>query len=136
LTSDSLFRLPGGVRRSAAVDEWLNEREPELGAIARNWFAYIRQRGVDVRELLHDGCPVACVGDAAFAYVNVFKAHVNVGFYHGADLPDPKGLLEGTGRRMRHVKLRPGTATDEAALEALLDAAYADIRWRLMDSAD
>jgi hypothetical protein len=84
-----------------------------------------------VREVLHDGCPVACLGDAPFAYVGAFKAHANVGFYFGALLPDPAGLLEGEGKRMRHVKLRPGVALDEKALEALIAAAYRDIRKRL-----
>lgn len=93
----------------------------------------MRARGNDVRELMHDGCPVACVEDAPFGYVNAFKDHVNVGFYHGADLDDPAGLLEGTGKRMRHVKLRPGTSVDSAALGALIDAAYGDIHARLED---
>jgi hypothetical protein len=128
---DSIFRLDGGVRRSPAIDEWLDEREPELGAIARRWFERMRQSGDDVRELLHDGCPTACVGDAAFAYVNVFKAHVNVGFFHGAELDDPAGLLEGTGRRMRHVKLSPGAGDDGEALSRLIALAYSDLRWRL-----
>ncbi|MGE3301679.1 MAG: DUF1801 domain-containing protein [Hyphomonadaceae bacterium] len=91
----------------------------------------MRARGEDVRELLHDGCPVACVGDAPFAYVNAFTAHANVGFYFGAVLPDPAGLLEGAGKRMRHVKLRPGVTLNEGALQALIAAAYADIRARL-----
>ena len=91
----------------------------------------MRQCGDDVRELIHDGCPVACVDDAAFAYVNVFKAHVNVGFFHGADLPDPSGLLEGTGRRMRHVKVRPGFELDAETLTRLIDFAYEDIKGRL-----
>jgi hypothetical protein len=128
---DSIFRLDGGVRRSPAIDEWLDEREPELGAIARRWFERMRQCGDDVRELLHDGCPTACVGDVAFAYVNVFNAHVNAGFFHGAELDDPAGLLEGTGRRMRHVKLRPRDGVDAEALSRLIDVAYADVRWRL-----
>ena len=68
----------------------------------------MRRRGADVHELMHDGCPTACVGDAAFGYVNAFREHVNVGFFTGAFLSDPDGLLEGTGKRMRHVKLRPG----------------------------
>jgi hypothetical protein len=127
---EALFRLNGAVRHSEAIDAWLATREPALGDIARHWFARMRQCGDDVRELMHDGCPVACVEDAAFAYVNVFKAHVNVGFYHGADLPDPEGLLEGTGRRMRHVKIRPGANMGDAALGALIDQAYTDIRWR------
>ena len=91
----------------------------------------MRECGNDVRELMHDGSPTACVGDAPFAYVNVFRAHANVGFFYGAELEDPMGLLEGSGKRMRHVKLRPGVELDSAALEALIDAAYADIKLRL-----
>lgn len=90
----------------------------------------MRGCGADVRELLHDGCPVACVGDAPFAYVNAFKSHANVGFFHGAT-PDPAGLLEDTGKRMRHVKLRPGRVVGEAALAGLIASAYADIRLRV-----
>ena len=84
-----------------------------------------------VRELLHAGCPVACTGDAPFGYVNAFKAHANVGFYYGAMLADPAGLLEGEGKRMRHVKLRPGKELDVEALSNLIAAAYHDIRQRL-----
>ena len=91
----------------------------------------MRERGDDVRELIHDGCPVACVEDAPFGYVNVFKDHVNVGFFFGAELRDPARLLQGTGKRMRHVKLRAGADVDSAALDALIEAAYADIRARL-----
>ena len=128
---DGLFRLSGTVRRDPAIDTWLSEREPALGAIARQWFDRMRECGDDVRELMHDGCPVACVADAAFGYVNVFKAHVNVGFFLGAELDDPAGLLEGSGRRMRHVKVRPDSGLDSAALGALIEVAYADIVWRL-----
>ena len=87
----------------------------------------MRRCGPGVRELMHDGCPTACVDDAAFAYVNAFRAHVNVGFFQGALLADPAGLLEGTGKYMRHVKLRPGVPVDEQALEALVVTAYHDI---------
>jgi hypothetical protein len=91
----------------------------------------MRECGDDVRELMHDGFPTACVADTAFAYVNVFKSHVNVGFFLGSELYDPAGLLEGRGRRMRHVKVRPGSDIDTAALSALIQTAYADIKWRL-----
>ena len=100
----------------------------ELGAIAREWFDILRGCGTDVRELLHDGHPTACVGDAAFAYVNAFSRHVNVGFFGGARLPDPAGLLQGTGKFMRHVKLIPGIDVDAAALRRLIEAAYRDMR--------
>src|SRR5215510_13206518 len=100
-----LFRLSGAVKRDPAVQTWMQEHSGELGAIARHWFDVIRRCGDDVRELLHDGQPTACVGDAAFAYVNAFTAHVNVGFFCGAELDDPERLLEGTGKFMRHVKI-------------------------------
>jgi hypothetical protein len=80
---------------------------------------------------LHDGHPTACVNDAAFAYVNAFKAHVNVGFFRGAEIADPEGLLQGTGRFMRHVKLKPGSDVDASALKRLIDTAYTDMRERL-----
>ena len=94
----------------------------------------MRRCGQDVRELMHDGCPTACVVDAAFAYVGVFTAHVNVGFFQGASLPDPADLLQGTGKRMRHVKLRWGESLNETALHALILAAYRDMRARLRSS--
>ena len=125
------FRLPGGVKRDPAVDAWMKERTGELGSIAQEWFHVMRKSGADVRELMHDGCPVACVEDAPFGYVNAFKAHVNVGFFHGAALPDPAGLLEGSGKYMRHVKLKPGVGRDSAVLCRLIDDAYSDIKARL-----
>ena len=109
----------------------MHEHSGALGVIARHWIEVMRGCGDDVRELLHDGHPTACVGDAAFAYVNVFKAHVNVGFFRGAELVDPQSLLEGTGRFMRHVKLRPDRDVDATALMKLIEAAYADMRRRL-----
>jgi hypothetical protein len=109
----------------------MQEHSGELGAIAQHWFEIIRGCGDDVRELLHDGHPTACVADAAFAYVNAFTAHVNVGFFRGAELADPHGLLEGTGKFMRHVKLRPDNDVDAAALRKLIETAYRDMKVRL-----
>ena len=128
---NGLFRFPNAVRRDPTVDQWLEERAPELGAIARTWFQRMRESGRDVREVMHDGCPTACVDDAAFAYVGVYRAHANVGFFHGADLEDPTGLLEGAGKRMRHVKVKRGVDFDTSALAALIRAAYADMKLRL-----
>ena len=126
-----LMRFPSSVKRDPAIEVWMHEHQGELGAIAQRWFAAMRECGDDVRELLHDGHPTACVGDAAFGYVNAFRAHVNVGFFLGAVLADPKGLLEGAGKFMRHVKLRPGTAINAAALSKLIDTAYSDIKSRV-----
>lgn len=128
---NELFRLSGSVEREAAVETWMQEQPEDLAAIARRWFEVMRRCGPDVRELIHDDQPTACVGDAAFAYVDAFTAHVNVGFFRGAELADPAGLLEGTGRLMRHVKLRPGRDVDEKALGRLIESAYTDMKNRL-----
>ena len=125
-----VMRFPTAVPRDAAVDAWLRAHDGGLGAIARQWFAVMRACGDDVRELLHDGQATACVGDAAFAYVAVHTAHVGIGFFAGAELADPARLLEGTGRFMRHAKLRPGQSIDASELANLIEHAYADMRRR------
>jgi hypothetical protein len=125
-----LFRLTGSLKRDAAVNTWMDEQPEELGAIARRWFDVIRNCGEDVRELIHDDAPTACVADVAFAYVDAFTAHVNVGFFAGAELADPAGLLEGSGKFMRHVKLKPGQGIDQQALSSLIESAYAEVRRR------
>ena len=126
-----LLRFNGTVERDPAIDAWMKAHGGELGAIAHAWFEVMRKCGDEVRETLHDGCPVACLGDEPFGDVNVFASHVNVGFFHGAALPDPAHLLLGTGKFMRHVKLRPGTATDAASLSRLIETAYSDIKARV-----
>jgi hypothetical protein len=130
VTSD-ILRFNGALRRHPAIDAWLDERAGELGTLARHWFQEMRAAGDEVCELLHDGCPTACLGDAPFGYVAVFSTHANVGFFHGASLRDPERLLQGSGKRMRHVKLKPGTPVNAAALRSLVEAAYADIKARV-----
>jgi hypothetical protein len=131
-----LMRCPSAVARDASIDVWFAKPGDELRRLAQPWFERIRGCGADVRELLQDGHPTACVGDAAFGYVDAFSAHVNVGFFQGAALKDPAGLLQGSGKRMRHVKVRWGEAIDGAALQALIGAAYQDMRVRLEENSE
>jgi hypothetical protein len=131
IAMSQLLRFPSSVKRDPAIEVWMRAHADELGAIAQRWFAVMRDCGDDVRELLHDGHPTACVGDAAFAYVNAFQAHVNVGFFRGAEIADPQSLLEGTGKFMRHVKLRPEVDVDVTALTNLIETAYTDMKGRL-----
>src|SRR5262245_22358471 len=126
-----LMRFPSSVKRDPAIEVWMQEHSGELGAIAQRWFEAMRDCGDDVRELLHDGHPTACIDDAGFAYVNAFKAHVNVGFFRGAEIADPEKLLQGTGRFMRHVKLRPNSDVNGKALMKLIDSAYKDMKRRV-----
>ena len=126
-----LLRFSGSVARDPAIGVWMKRHPGALGTIAEQWFGIMRQCGDEVRELLHDGHPTACIADAAFGYVNAFKTHVNVGFFRGAEIADPEGLLEGTGRFMRHVKLRPDRDFNATALTKLIDTAYTDMKERV-----
>lgn len=126
-----LLRFTDAVKHDPAVAAWFAAQPSELRALATPSFARMRRCGRDVRELMHDGLATACIGDIPFAYVGIFTAHVNVGFFYGTDLPDAAGLLQGTGRHMRHAKLKPGIAVDEPALSTLITVAYDDIAMRI-----
>jgi hypothetical protein len=127
---EALLRLNGAVRRDPAIEAWFGVTDP-FRLIVRPWFTHIRKLGTDVREVFHDGCPTACVGDAPFAYVGAYKAHANLGFFYGAALPDPQKFLHGTGVRMRHIKLHLDDQPEDGAINALIAAAYDDIKRRL-----
>lgn len=124
------FTLDGAQRNDPAVRQWFAQPPDELRRIARHWFEQMRSCGADVLERLHDGHPTACIGRLALGYVNAFRAHVNLGFFFGSVLPDPAGLLMGTGRFMRHARLSPDRPPPEQALRDLIAAAYADAKAR------
>ncbi len=127
---DALFRFPAARKRDPGVETWIGHSDA-LRGLVEPWLLRLRDCGPDIRELIHDGRPTICAGEAAFAYVDSYAGHANIGFFFGASLDDPAGLLEGNGKRMRHVKLRPGRMPDEAALTALITVAYHDVRRRL-----
>lgn len=125
---DRLFLFPAARPRDPAVDRWFDDRPGPLGAIARDTFDLLRRADADMRELIHDGRPTACLTDAAIATVDLHRSHVTLSFFRGAELPDPARLLRGEGRLMRSVRLAPGATPDPAALEALVMAAAAQTR--------
>ncbi len=131
MMNDRFFKFPDAAKRDAAVNAWLDARTGELGETARYWFDVMRACGDDIREVMHDLMPTACVGEVAFCYVNAFTSHVNVGFFYGSELDDPAGLLEGTGKFMRHVKVGPGRNVSKSLLRDLVQAAYRDVRLRI-----
>ena len=129
-TMAAIFRLSGASKRDPVIEEWLKKSDA-LTAVARTWFKKMRACGEDVLELMHDGHPVVCIEDVPFAYVDVFNSHTNVGFFFGAHLDDPTRLLEGSGKNMRHVKLKASAQLNPNALEDLIHAAYVDVKLRL-----
>lgn len=131
MTPIRLFTLAGAHEHDPEVDGWFDSPPSELRRTAQKWFEAMRACGSDALVLLHDGHPTACVENLALGYVDAFRDHVNVGFFQGSSLEDPAGLLEGSGKLMRHVKVRPGVAMDEAALHDLITAACRELKARL-----
>ncbi len=95
-------------------DELLEGVEPDLAALARRLRAIIR--AVDARTVetvrLGDNAATYGVGPKkmtdGYAYIMPMRGYINLGFYQGAVLADPERLLEGTGKGLRHVKIRSG----------------------------
>src|SRR5260370_6401326 len=102
-----LLRFNGAVERDPAIDAWMKEHAGGLGAIAHQWFEVMRKCGDEVRELLHDGCPVACLGDAPFGYVNVFHSHVKRGVLSRRSAAGPGSLV--ARHRQVHAPCEAGT---------------------------
>lgn len=92
-----------------------------------------------ILELHPQACEVVRLGDRAatyglgpkkmiegYAYLMPYAGWINLGFYKGAELPDPQGLMEGTGAKMRHVKVRALAEAEQPAIKALLKAALTE----------
>ena len=58
-----------------------------------------------------------------FCYIGAHRDHANLGFYYGAELPDPEGLMEGTGQKLRHIKVRDTEGIDLSSLRRYVQLA-------------
>jgi len=111
--------------------ELLADVDPELAAIARRLRTMIRAVDAGTVETVRLGDHAATYGvgprkmSDGYAYIMPMRGYVNLGFYQGAELKDPERLLEGTGKGLRHVKIRSLAEADRAPIRALVAAALA-----------
>lgn len=114
----------------------LKGARPELRAICRSLRGTIASLHEGFVEIVWPRQRIASFGVGPrkmtdhYAYIGVQGAHVNLGFYHGASLTDRDGLLEGTGKKLRHVKLTSLSDAKRAAVTALLRQAIAESKRR------
>ena len=118
---------------SAEIDRFLEGYPPDIRDLAHQVRALVASVTPDADEYLKRGWKVIWYGFGPkmpdqFAVVMPTRNHVGLGFAYGSDLPDPKGKLEGTGKRMRHVKLRTAADAADPAIAALLRAQVALLR--------
>jgi hypothetical protein len=107
------------------VDELLAPCTPEVRAIAEKMRALVLEVFPGAVEQVDSADKLLAYGTGVklaqqVFYIAPFKAHANLGFLLGTVLPDPHGLLEGTGKRLRHVKLRTLDDVDRPELRELM----------------
>jgi len=121
---------PDSAALEADVDRLLSEHTPELQAIERALRTTIRTAFPAAIEQVDFANKLIAFGRSMkirglqFAII-AHKSHVNLQLADGADLPDPRGLIEGTGKRIRHVKIRSVEAASSPAVVALVEAQLA-----------
>lgn len=117
-----------------AFKDILDMASPELRPVCESLRNLVASQHADFVELVWPNLKIANFGvgpkkmSQHYAYIAVQSGHVNLGFYHGASLADPNGLLEGTGKTLRHVKICDLAGAGSSAVANLLRAAIAERR--------
>jgi len=123
--------------RLGTFEEVLAGADPGVARIARRLRAMISAVHADAIEVARPGEGTSAYGlgpkkmSEAYAYIAPYNAHVNLGFHHGASLPDTDGLLEGTGKGLRHVKVWSLEEAKRPVLRRLVKAALQERRTAL-----
>jgi hypothetical protein len=114
----------------AQLEGFIARYTPEIAALARTARAHLRARLHGSVEMAYDNYNALAVGygpneraSSAFISIALFPRWINLFFLYGATLPDPEGLLEGDGSRVRHIRLRDATTLEQPAVQALIDHA-------------
>lgn len=106
------------------VDEYVKSLDGWKRQVAESLRRIVHQAAPEAEEAIKWAQPVFSYG-GPFAYFKALKESINFGFWRGADLDDPRGLLEGTGDKMRHVKIRSLDDLQEDALAGFVRQAVA-----------
>lgn len=123
-----------GNTKAGSFEQLLEGAQPEHKRICTALRDAISARHPDYVEVIWQKQKIASYGvgqkkmSEHYAYIAPQKNHVNLGFYHGTSLPDPAGLLEGTGKRLRHVKIRTIEDTRSMAVDRLLAEAVDELK--------
>jgi hypothetical protein len=115
-------------------DDILATAKPQLRSICKALRSLIASSHNGFVEVVWPRLKIASFGVGPkkktehYAYIGVQASHVNLGFYHGTSLSDPAGLLEGTGKELRHLKLRNVSEVKHPSVAALVREAISERR--------
>jgi hypothetical protein len=122
------IRYLGALRRDPAIDAGIRAQAGPLGETVARLVAIARAAEPSHDEILAHGAPSFCIDGEPYCYVVPYARHVNLGFCHGAALPDPDGLLRGRGKWIRHVRVLPDEPLPSEALARLVAASARRVR--------
>ena len=110
----------GRMKAYASFDEYLEAQSPKNQVIIRALRKFVKRIEPKLSEAVKwgNGCWIGDIGPVAYVYSDT--GYVQFGFFRGSSLRDPKGMLEGKGQYVRHIKVRNRSALDERAFAALL----------------
>ena len=116
----------------AQLDSFIDKFTPAVAADARRALAFLSARFPTATQIVYDNYNALAIGfgasdktSDAILSIAVYPKYATLFLLNGVDLADPEGLLEGSGTRVRHVKLRPISLLESAEVNALIDAAVA-----------
>jgi hypothetical protein len=109
----------------ASFDQYLEDQVPRNQAVIRALRTFVKRVAPQLQESVKWGNGCWVKEKAPVAYVYSATDHVQFGFFRGSALKDPKGLLQGEGKFVRHIKLTRRADIDERAFGALLRQAAA-----------
>jgi hypothetical protein len=104
------------------VDEYIEGIEAWAGEIVRELRSILKGTVPDIKESIKWAQPIYDI-NGPMIFIKAHKKHVNFGFWRGVQLDDPKGLLQGTGDKMRHVKITSLEDIDREGLSSLIEQA-------------
>ena len=107
-----------------SVDSWLAERDPSIRPLCDALRRIIRGAAPQLEESIKWGNPVYTGNDNIF-YISTADTYASLGFFNGAILTDPQGRIEGTGKKMRHMKVRAVEDMDVEQIESWVKEAVA-----------
>lgn len=114
--------------KNPTVEEWLEKFPPDRQLMIRELIAVARQNMPGAHEFIYHDAVGYSLNDSPFDRICYIapqnKGYVNFGFFFGAGLPDPKQLLEGEGKRIRHVKVWSVDEAKNPALAKLVAATW------------
>lgn len=108
------------MKRYASFDEYLADQSPRNQTIIRALRRFVKRAAPKLEESVKWGNGCWLNENDPVSYVYASEDHVQFGFFGGSALDDPKGLLEGEGKFVRHIKLRKTSDMDERTFKALL----------------